>query len=53
MEAEEAMINSDKYDMTIFLVRFPSARFVDHDDEIDTDAFDGLEKLGNGQGWAR
>jgi hypothetical protein len=52
MEAEEAMINSDKFDMTIFLIRFPTARFVDHGNEVDVDAFDGLEKLGKGQGWA-
>jgi hypothetical protein len=53
METEEAMINSDKFEMSIFLLRFPSARFVDHDDADEPDAFDGLEKLAKGLGWAR
>lgn len=40
MEAEESTILSDKFDLSIFLVRFPRATSPDHDEEPERDMFD-------------
>jgi hypothetical protein len=40
LEAEESVIVSDQFELTIFLVRYPEARLVVHDEETETDAFD-------------
>ncbi len=40
LEGEESAIVSDQFELTIFLIRFPDARVVLHDEEAQTDAFD-------------
>ena len=52
LEAEESVIISDQFDLMIFLVRYPDARFVSHDEEPETDAFDVIENASKGLGWS-
>lgn len=40
MEAEESVIVSDQFELAIFLVRYPDARTIVHDEESEIDAFD-------------
>lgn len=53
MEAEETVIVSDRFDMAIFLVRFPTAGLVEHEEEDVVDAFTGLSKKSAGLGWKK
>jgi hypothetical protein len=53
LEAEESLIVSDQFDLTIFLIRYPGARSVEHVEEEVGDAVDGMSKLGAGLGWMR
>lgn len=53
LEAEEAAIVSDQYELTIFLVRFPSVRDVDHEEETELDSFDVLAGRAQGFDWGR
>ncbi|QJW78719.1 ImmA/IrrE family metallo-endopeptidase [Burkholderia glumae] len=53
LEANESTIISDQFDLAIFLVRYPDARSVDHDEAEETDAFDGMMNLASGRGWLR
>lgn len=50
MESEESAILSDRFDMTIFLIRFPFANLVDHEEEDVEDTFALLTARGNGRG---
>lgn len=40
LEAEEAAIVSDQFELMIFLLRFPEAQMITHEEESDTDVFD-------------
>ncbi|NMG50031.1 ImmA/IrrE family metallo-endopeptidase [Azoarcus communis] len=53
LEAEEAVIVSDQFELTIFLVRFPSVREVVHEEETEHDSFDVLAGLAQGFDWGR
>jgi hypothetical protein len=53
LEAEESVIVSDQFDLTIFLVRYPDARMVQHEEEPETDAFDGMTDMSKGFGWSK
>jgi hypothetical protein len=48
LEAEESIILSDQYKQAIFLVRFPSANLVSHEEEEEKDAFSKLLEISNG-----
>lgn len=48
LEAEEAVILSDQFDMTIILVLFRSARMVIHEEEAEHDSYDVLAGRANG-----
>jgi hypothetical protein len=52
LEAEESVIVSDQFELMIFLVRYPEARVVVHDEEAVTDAFDGMAGMSSGTGWS-
>ena len=52
LEAEESVIVSDQFELMIFLVRYPDARVVVHDEEAVTDAFDGMTGMSSGTGWS-
>lgn len=53
LEAAEAVIVSDQFELTIFLIRFPSARVVVHDEEPETDAFDVMTDRSKGFNWSK
>lgn len=53
MEAEECVIVSDQFELTIFLLRYPEARVVMHDEETETDAFDVMTDASRGFDWSR
>ena len=53
MEAEECVIVSDQFELTIFLLRYPEARVVVHDEETETDAFDVMTDASRGFDWSR
>ena len=53
LEAEESVIVSDQFELTIFLVRYPDARVVVHDEESETDAFDVMSDASRGFDWAK
>jgi IrrE N-terminal-like domain len=53
LEAEESVIVSDQFELMIFLVRFPDARMVLHDEEPETDCFDAIKDASQGFGWAK
>lgn len=44
MEAEESVIVSDQFELMIFLVRFPEARVIMHEEEAEVDAFDAMTR---------
>lgn len=52
LEADESVIVSDQFELTIFLVRFPEARVVVHDEDIETDAFDMMTDTLRGFDWS-
>lgn len=49
-ESVESIIVSDKYEMAIFLVRFPYAQFIMHEEENVSDSFDFLSNSTKGMG---
>lgn len=51
MEADEAAILSDRFDFAIFLIRFPFAAMIEHEEEEIPDALTGLTNLASGLGW--
>lgn len=53
LEAEECAIVSDRYEMTIFLIRFPLATLVDHEEEPESDAVDFLSRRVQGLDWRK
>lgn len=53
LEAEEAVIVSDHFELTIFLVRFPSVSEVVHEEETKHDSFDVLAGRAQGFDWGR
>ncbi|MBX9793868.1 MAG: ImmA/IrrE family metallo-endopeptidase [Burkholderiaceae bacterium] len=53
LEAEESVIVSDQFELTIFLVRYPEAHVVVHDEETETDAFDVMTDASRGFDWSR
>lgn len=53
MEAEECVIVSDQFELTIFLLRYPEARVVMHEEETETDAFDVMTDASRGFDWSR
>ena len=53
LEAEESVIVSDQFELMIFLVRYPEARLVQHEDEPETDAFDVMTDTSRGFGWSK
>jgi len=52
LEAEEAAIVSDQFELMIFLVRFPEAQVITHDEESDTDVFDMMTSKQSGSSWS-
>ena len=53
MEAEECAIVSDQFDLAIFLVRFPTAGAVHHDEDPGQDAFTFMTERAQGLGWTK
>ena len=53
MEAEECVIVSDQFELTIFLLRYPEAPVVMHEEETETDAFDVMTDASRGFDWSR
>lgn len=53
LEAEESAILSDRFEMSIFLVRFPLANCVEHAEESNDDAFETLSNRAQGYGWKK
>ena len=53
LEAEESVIVSDQFELMIFLVRYPDARLVLHDEELETDTFDAMKDVSQGFGWSK
>lgn len=51
MEADESAILSDQFNMTIFLIRFPGANQVEHEEETDEDSFSVLSAKAQGYNW--
>ena len=51
MEAEESAILSDQFDMTIFLIRFPGANLIEHEEEAEEDSFSVLSARAQGYNW--
>jgi hypothetical protein len=52
-EAEESVIVSDRYEMAIFLVRFPSVGPIDQEEESDDDAYAFLSQRARGLNWKK
>lgn len=44
LEAEESVIISDQFELTIFLVRFPSSGLIEHEEVQELDAFETLTR---------
>lgn len=53
LEAEESVVVSDQFELTIFLVRYPDACPIQHEDDIQKDAFDRMADLSKGLGWSK
>ena len=53
MEAEECVVVSDQFELTLFLLRYPEARVVTHDEETETDTFDVMTDASRGFDWSR
>ena len=53
LEAEESVIVSDQFELTIFLVRYPEARVVVQNEETEIDAFDVMTDASRGFDWSR
>lgn len=53
LEAEESIIVSDQFDLTIFLIRYPEARVIVHEEESEGDSFDAVSSLSNGFSWSK
>jgi hypothetical protein len=53
MEAEEAAIVSDQFELAIFLVRLPTTGAVQHDEEPERDAFTFMAERAQGFGWKK
>ena len=53
LEAEESVIVSDRFELTIFLVRFPEARVIVHDEETETAAFGVMTDTSRGFDWSK
>lgn len=53
MEAEESAIVSDQFELAIFLVRFPMAGLIHHEEEPEQDAFSFLTARAQGLNWTR
>lgn len=52
MEAEESVIVSDQFELMIFLVRYPEARLILHDEETEADAFDVMTNTSGEFDWS-
>lgn len=48
LEAEESLILSDRYDLVIFLIRFPFAALAEHEEAQEMDAFDVFSERAKG-----
>lgn len=53
MEAEESVILSDHFDLAIFLVKFPMASMVEHEEEQEQDSFTFLSDRAQGFNWTK
>jgi len=53
MEADESAIVSDQFDLAIFLIRFPTTRTVEHEEELEEDAFSFLAERVQGYNWTK
>lgn len=53
LEAEESVIVSDQFELAIFLVRYPEARLVQHQEESEVDAFDVMTDTSRGFDWSK
>lgn len=53
IEAEESAIVSDQFEMAIFLLRFPMAGAVQHEEEPEKDAFSFMTERAQGFGWTK
>jgi len=51
--AEESVIVSDQFELAIFLVRYPEARLVQHEEESGVDAFDVMTDTSRGFDWSK
>ncbi|RQO35983.1 hypothetical protein DBR37_06445 [Herminiimonas sp. KBW02] len=52
-EAEESILLSDRYELAIFLVRFPLANFSNYDEEDVMDSFQFLSERSQGLNWKK
>lgn len=52
-EAVESVIRSDRFDLAIYLVQFSEANLIDHEDEVEGDAFDFLTARAEGLLWKK
>jgi hypothetical protein len=50
-EAIESVIVSDQFEQLIFLIRFPSATCIDHEEEPESDTFTDLIEQRDAQKW--
>lgn len=50
-EAIESVIVSDQFEQLIFLIRFPSATSIDHEEEAESDTFTALTEQRQAQKW--
>lgn len=53
MEADESVILSDRFEMAIFLVRFPTSGLTEHEEENERDAFEVLSERAQGLNWTK
>jgi len=53
MEAEESVIVSDQFELMIFLVRYPEARLILHEEETEADVFDVMTNRAGELGWSK
>ena len=53
MEAEEAVILSDYFELAIFLVQFPMVGMVEHEEEQEQDSFAFLSDRAEGFNWGK
>lgn len=53
LEATESVILSDKFDLAIYLIQFPDANLISHEEENEYDTFDFLSSRAEGMLWKK